>query len=49
MNKKPKEPDEMRMPADEFDKVMRQALGAAAPPLASKKPSKKAANRSNAK
>ncbi len=31
MNKKPPEPDEMRMPAAEFDEMIREALGAPAP------------------
>ena len=29
MSKKPKEPDEMRMPARDFDQLIRQALQAA--------------------
>jgi hypothetical protein len=31
MNKKPVEPDEMRMPADKFDEIMRRALDAPLP------------------
>ncbi len=41
MNKKPVEPDEMRMPADEFDGIMRHALDAPPPseePKAKPKP-----------
>lgn len=38
MNKKDVEPDEMRMPADQFDEIMRRALGAANPPAQPKPP-----------
>jgi hypothetical protein len=38
MNKKPTEPDEMKMPATEFDEMMRRALGAPPPPDAKKEP-----------
>ncbi len=41
MNKKPAKPDEMRMPADEFDEMMRRALDApppSDPPRAKPKP-----------
>jgi hypothetical protein len=31
MNKKPAEPDEMRMPADKFNELMRHALGVPSP------------------
>lgn len=31
MNKKPTEPDEMRMPADKFDEMMREALRVVTP------------------
>ena len=31
MSKKPAEPDEMRMPAEKFDEVMRRALSAPPP------------------
>lgn len=31
MKNKPTEPDEMRMPADRFDELMRHALGAPSP------------------
>ncbi len=31
MNKKPTEPDEMRMPADKFNEMMRHALDAPPP------------------
>ncbi len=31
MNKKPVEPDEMRMPADQFDEIMGRALGVPPP------------------
>jgi hypothetical protein len=31
MTKKPAEPDEMRMPADKFDEMMRRALDAPPP------------------
>ncbi len=40
MTKKTVEPDEMRMPADEFDTMMRRALGAPPPPGDAKKPAK---------
>ena len=32
MNKKPAEPGDMRMPAAEFDEIMRKAIGSPAPP-----------------
>jgi hypothetical protein len=37
MNKKPPEPDEMRMPAAEFDEMMRGALGAPIPDRGNRK------------
>ena len=42
MNKKPVEPDELRMPAEKFDEMMRKALGAAPPTDAQNKPKPKA-------
>lgn len=36
-SKTPAEPDEMRMPADKFDEMMRRALGAPPPPCEPKK------------
>ena len=42
MNKEPAEPEEMRMPADQFDKMMRRALGVAPPPAEPKKAEKAA-------
>lgn len=44
MTGKEAEPDEMRMPADKFEEIMRQALGAplpSAPPKAGPKPAKR--------
>ena len=44
MNKKQIEPDDMRMPADKFDEMMRHALGAPPPSEQPKtKPGSKAA------
>lgn len=40
MNKKQAWPDELRMPAEKFDEMMRRALGAP-PPTAAKKPAAK--------
>jgi hypothetical protein len=31
MNKKPAKPDDLRMPADQFDEMMRHALGVPSP------------------
>ncbi len=36
MTKHPAQPDELRMKSDDFDRVMRGALGVAAPPVAPK-------------
>ncbi len=47
MNKKPVEPDEMRIPADKFDELMRHALGAPPPseqPIVKKARSRKTAS-----
>lgn len=38
MTKKPAEPDEMRMPADKFDDMMRRALGTPPPAPSKRKP-----------
>lgn len=42
---KPKPPDEMRMPADEFERIMRDALAAPAPKKAPEQKTKRAPKR----
>lgn len=45
MTKKTSEPDELRMPAEKFDEMMRKALGAKPPDNAPKKPKTKSDRR----
>jgi hypothetical protein len=40
--KKPVEPDQVRMPADEFDEIMRRALGVPSPARSEHEPKKDA-------